>query len=188
MKITTKTTFKQLQEYTLTGFITEAHIHALMNRPRPSELCGVPFPENLDHITLIQLHRLRGIKNDITCFSTLIDVILGIPYEKVVKAPAYIVISAGAWIMKELERISRAFSAIKTSYTAEELSAGVKSLDFGYYGMADCYARRMGITDPDEVMNNVPWLKIWHAMKMDNDIDKYRRRLQNVYKEKSKKK
>lgn len=188
MKITTKTTFDKFCDYAVTGFVAVEDFTALTSRPRPSSLCGVELPDNLDDITLLQLHKIRNITGSLADLLYIIEVLLDIPAVKLPKAPACDVLAVGGWVMSELTRISRMFEKIKASYSPEEITAGVKMLDFGYYGMADSYARRMGITDPDYVMTCVPWLKVWNASRMDNEIDRYHRRLQKVYQNKTKKK
>ena len=56
----------------------------------------------------------------------------------------------------QLEKINKLFSSLKVNYSSEELSAGVKDLQFGPFGVLDWYARRMGITNQNEV-REVAW-------------------------------
>lgn len=187
MQITSKTSFHDFMTFCSTGLVSEQHIAQLTSRPRPAHLCGVMLPANLNSATLLQLSKMRDMPQDIEGVFYLIETFLSLPRKRVIKEPAASVLAVAGWIMGELDKIARAFDRIKTSYTAEEIRAGVKRLDFGYYGMADSYALRMGITDPDVVMETTPWLKIYHAMKKDNEIDAYQRRLRNEYKKKTKK-
>ena len=85
---------------------------------------------------------------------------------------------------KEVERINKLFEAIKPHFDSEEKQAGVDRLKFGSFGILDWYARRMRITDQNEV-RNVPWVRIYKCMKNDNELREYDRRLREVYKRKS---
>ena len=63
--------------------------------------------------------------------------------------------------------------------TAKEKQAGVEKLQFGLFGILDWYAKRMGITDHDDVLT-VPWLRIYKCMDMDNKVEQYQRRLNDI--------
>ena len=47
------------------------------------------------------------------------------------------------------------------------------------FGILDWYAKRMGITNHDEVLT-VPWLRIYKCMDMDNKVEQYQRRLNEI--------
>jgi hypothetical protein len=57
--------------------------------------------------------------------------------------------------------------------------AGIEKLNFGMFGLADWYARRMGISDHDEAFNT-PWLRIWQCRKNDIEEAEYRDNLQRI--------
>lgn len=187
MKITTKTSFAELIQIEAGGFLLEEHTNTLMAYPLPSRLCGREIPEDLHSATLLQLSKVRDTPLGVRGLTYLIELFVGIPSAKLNKEPACKVMPVARWVLNQLERISKAFAQIKTSYSPEEVRAGVKRLNFGYYGMADSYALRMGITDPDIVMENTPWIKIFHAMKKDNELDAYQRRVREEFAKKQKK-
>lgn len=187
MKITNKTSFAELIRLEAVGFLLEEHTNTLMDYPLPSRLCGEELPGDLYSATLLQLSKVRDTPMGVRGLSYLVELFIGLPSDKLYKEPACKVMPVARWVLNQLEGISKAFARIKTSYSAEEIRAGVKNLNFGYYGMADSYALRMGITDPDIVMENTPWIKIYHAMKRDNELDAYQRRVREEYAKKQKK-
>lgn len=84
------------------------------------------------------------------------------------------------FIKEQVTNINNLFSALKVNYSSEELSAGVKELDFGPFGVLDWYARRMGITNQNEV-RDVAWVRIYNCMKNDTEQNNYERRLHKQY-------
>ena len=85
-----------------------------------------------------------------------------------------------SFVTKELEKINKLFSDIKQTFSKEEEAAGIKELDFGSFGVLDWYARRMGITNQNDV-RDVAWVRIYQCMKNDNMQSEYERRLQKQY-------
>ena len=63
--------------------------------------------------------------------------------------------------------------------TAEEIRAGINKMNFGVFGMIDWYARRMGITDHEEVMS-VPWVRVYKCLDMDSQTNEYHKRLTKI--------
>ena len=59
----------------------------------------------------------------------------------------------------------------------------MEKLDFGSFGVLDWYARRMGITNQNEV-REVAWVRIFQCMKNDAIKNEYERRLAKQYKPK----
>jgi hypothetical protein len=59
------------------------------------------------------------------------------------------------------------------------MRAGIDRLNFGVFGLIDWYARRMGITDHDEVLK-VPVLRVYQCLKMDKEQQEYENRLAKV--------
>ena len=82
--------------------------------------------------------------------------------------------------MTEAERINKIFQRAEIKPTAEEQLAGIERLRFGLFGMIDSYARRMGISNHDDVMN-VSWMKVYKCTEIDNSIVLFNRRLNDVY-------
>ncbi len=91
------------------------------------------------------------------------------------------------WQVKtELEKITKLFNAIQHKPTAEEVQAGVDKLSHGFFGTADWYARRMGITDHEEVFQT-NWMRIYQAMKIDFDNNQFERNYRRIIEQKAKK-
>ncbi len=84
------------------------------------------------------------------------------------------------FIKEQVTNINNLFSALKVNYSSEELSAGVKELDFGPFGVLDWYAKRMGISNQNEV-RDVAWVRIYNCMKNDTEQNNYERRLRKQY-------
>ena len=85
-----------------------------------------------------------------------------------------------SFVKEELERINKLFGDIKQTYSKEEEAAGVRDLDFGSFGVLDWYARRMGITNQNDV-RDVAWVRIYQCMKNDNMQSEFERRLHKQY-------
>ena len=81
---------------------------------------------------------------------------------------------------RQIEKINELFSSLKVNYSSDELAAGVKDLQFGPFGVLDWYARRMGITNQNEV-RDVAWVRIYNCMKNDTEQNNYERRLHKQY-------
>ena len=94
-------------------------------------------------------------------------------------APAFPMLGLRNMVVAELERIAGLFGMLAREPDAAEVMAGVEQLDFGMFGLADWYAKRMGITDHDEVFDT-PWLRIWQCRKNDIEEAEYQERLQKI--------
>lgn len=154
----------------------------LRNCPRPERLFGRRVPESLDELTFGELLGLQADEhNDGASIVALVRAILK------VRRPARFILAARCdkvfgflnWVTAELERIGGLFKAIEHQPDEDEIAAGVNELEFGPFGLVDWYARRMGITNHDDVLS-VPWLRVYQCMKMDADRDAYERRLRDV--------
>lgn len=155
----------------------------LNTRPRPDRLFGRRVPESLDGLTfgeLLSLQEIDGLNNG-DSIVTLARVILKTrrPKRWLLRTPADRVFGFVAFVTKELERIGTLFKSIEHQPDEDEVAAGVNDLDFGPFGLVDWYARRMGITNHDDVLS-VPWLRVYQCMKMDSDRDAYERRLRDI--------
>lgn len=89
------------------------------------------------------------------------------------------------WVATEVDRINKIFSSVNIEYTEQEKKAGIDKLQFGTFGILDWYARRMGITDQNQV-NKEKWVRIYQCMKNDAEETAYSRRLQKVYEQDAK--
>lgn len=82
-------------------------------------------------------------------------------------------------VIDQIERIGEMFEAIRHEPTHEEIQAGIQEINHGFEGIADWYARRMGIADIRAVQD-VPFNLIYSAMKIDADNAKVQRNLNNI--------
>ena len=90
------------------------------------------------------------------------------------------------FVTDELKRINGLFKGIKVNYSKEEIAAGIRELDFGSFGVLDWYAKRMGITNQNEV-RDVAWVRIFQCMRNDCMRNNFERKLSQQYKPKIKK-
>ena len=162
----------------------EEQYSAIKNLPRPVSVCGKETPKNLNMISYGQLDDLHDNSAGLLAIVNCCKVILGVSEEDIMKESAERVLWFVYFCNKEVERINKLFEAIKPHFDSEEKQAGVDRLKFGSFGILDWYARRMRITDQNEV-RNVPWIRIYKCMKNDNELREYDRRLREVYKRKS---
>ena len=164
----------------------EELLATLKRTKRPAFIAGHEVPENLNTITYGQLDDFSRINNGnedpaVKVFSILFDLDPAIVYSLSV----FDVFGVINFVKSELERINNLFASIKVSHTPEEIAAGVEDLNFGTFGVIDWYAKRMGITNQDEVYN-VAWIRIYTCMKNDNEKAEYESRLNKQYTEKAK--
>ena len=105
----------------------------------------------------------------------------------IMNANVFDVFGFSTMVCKETERITKLFNSINNIHSPEETQAGIDKLQFGVFGMLDWYAKRMGITDHNEV-NNIAWVRIFQCMKNDSEEAAFQKRLQKVYNDKIKRK
>lgn len=160
-------------------------LERLRSQPRPSLLCGRVVPVNLNALSY-------GVLDDLRCAAAAKDptaecarVLLGIEDVELYDADVNDVFGFFAFVGREIEKINKLFKGIHHTYSKEEEAAGVHDLDFGSFGVLDWYARRMGITNQNDV-RDVAWVRIYQCMKNDNMQAEFERRLQKQYTEKSK--
>lgn len=166
----------------------EELLETLKQATRPSFVCGKEVPANLNTITYGQLDdfsRISQTEGDpaVKVFSIL----LGLEAPQVYDLNVFDVFGTLNFVRSELERINALFASIKVTHSSEEIAAGVEDLNFGTFGVIDWYAKRMGITNQDEVFD-VAWIRIYTCMKNDNEKAEYEQRLNKQYMEKAKRK
>lgn len=166
----------------------EELLETLKQANRPAFVCGKEVPANLNTITYGQLDdfsRISQTEGDpaVKVFSIL----LGLEAPQVYDLNVFDVFGTLNFVRSELERINALFASIKVTHSSEEIAAGVEDLNFGTFGVIDWYAKRMGITNQDEVFD-VAWIRIYTCMKNDNEKAEYEQRLNKQYMEKAKRK
>lgn len=177
---------KTLQQFLYLAQAINADTAARMEHlPKPARLCGKVVPENLNHMSFEQLCALQSAASDMR--SLLVEppaIILGIPPERVMRAPASHAIGFALWVCREIERINKMFGSTQIAPTPEEQRAGIDRLEFGPFGIVDWYAQRMHIADHDTVMA-MPWLRIYKCADIDAQRTRYERRLREEYNRKN---
>ena len=163
---------------------TEEHqkelLELLSHAERPAFVCGKETPANLNMITYGQLDGLSRIANTADPAAEVFKILMGIEAPQVYTLNVFDVFGFMNFVKEEVNRINKLFQEIAPSHTSEEIAAGVEDLNFGTFGIIDWYARRMGITNQDEVYS-VAWVRIYTCMKNDNEQQEYEKRLNKQY-------
>lgn len=145
---------------------------------RPAYIGQTKCPEDLNGLTIGQLIEI-GEANGAEADYRIIDIVLGMGKEQADKCRATEVVAFLSWVGRQVKRINKLFEQVQTKPTAKEKQAGVDNLQFGLFGILDWYAKRMGITNHDDVLT-VPWLRIYKCMDMDNKVERYQRRYNEI--------
>lgn len=163
---------------------SEEHTTELMEKlshaEKPAFICGKEVPDNLNMITYGTLDDLGRISPNDDAASRVLNILFDIDPVDVYQVNVFDVFGVLYFVKNEVNRINNLFSSIKVSHTSEEISAGIDNLNFGTFGVVDWYARRMGITNQDEVYS-VSWVRIYTCMKNDNEKSEYESRLHKQY-------
>lgn len=153
---------------------------------RPDCLFGQEVLQDFGLITFGQYSDLcdaMGGKNDLTLLRNVVKAIYtDVTDEQIDEQPATDIFGFCNFAAKEVKKINDLFGDINVEHTEEERKAGIDRLQFGTFGILDWYAKRMKITDQNEV-NNVKWVRIYTCMKNDSAEVAFNRRLQKVYNE-----
>ena len=152
--------------------------YQLGNYERPPKVGKTPVPKNLDDVTIGQLIELGNINED-NAYYEACRIVLHLDRKAVDKARAIEVVAFLSWLTSEVKRINALFNQLQPKHSTNEIKAGVEKLKFGMFGLLDWYAKRMGITNHDEVLA-VPWLRIYKCMDMDNKVEQYQRRYNEI--------
>lgn len=162
-------------------------LDTLSQAKRPKFIGKYEVPENLNAISYGLLDDLRNASKDDDPLAKSMTLVLGMTITEVYQSNVFDVFGFMNFIKDEIVKINNLFSALKVRYNSDELAAGVKDLDFGSFGVLDWYARRMGITNQNEV-RDVAWVRIYNCMKHDVEQNNYERRLHQQYQNRMKRK
>jgi hypothetical protein len=160
-------------------FLEDDQIAALKEVACPARIGRTEAPQDLNDLTLGQLIQLESIAAEKGVFAAIAEVLLNKDAEWAMSAPAFEMLGLRNMVVAEQDRIAALFSSLSREHTAAEVMAGIEKLNFGMFGLADWYARRMGISDHDEAFNT-PWLRIWQCRKNDIEEAEYRDNLQRI--------
>lgn len=147
---------------------------------RPTYIAGRETPSSLNMITYGQLDDLSRISENDDPAVKVFSILLDMEAIDVYQLNVLDVFGFVNFCRDEVTRINKLFASIIPSRSTEEIAAGVEELNFGTFGVVDWYARRMGITNQDEVYR-VPWIRIFTCMKNDNEQAEYEKRLNKQY-------
>lgn len=163
---------------------------AILNEAeKPLYVCKREVADSFDMITFGQYSDLCDAMQESDHFIMVSKIIKAIypdvTDEEINATSAYDAFGFSIFAVKEADKINKIFSSVKASHTSEEVAAGIDRLQFGTFGILDWYAKRMGITDQNEVFA-IPWVRIYQCMANDTEEAEFSRRLQRVYIEKNK--
>lgn len=160
-------------------------LERLKRQKRPNTLCGKVVPKDLNAITYGVLDDLRTAGGSDDPAGVCAKMLLGIEPHELMTEDVNDIFGFANFVTSELQRINNLFKSIKVQYSKEEIAAGIRELDFGSFGVLDWYARRMGITNQNEV-REVAWVRIFQCMRNDCMRNNYERKLSKQYKPKKK--
>ena len=160
-------------------YMTEEYKGELLNVECPATFLGKEAPQSLNHLTLEGLCRLQDAKGLAGVFEAIGAVLFGLTPEQVLKLPAVPMFGIGNMVARELQRIAELFALLHRELTAAEIMAGAEKLNFGIFGLADWYARRMGITNHDDVFRT-PWTRIYQCKLNDHRMEEYTEKLHRI--------
>lgn len=146
---------------------------------RPAYVGSMRTPSDFNLLTIGQLIELSDISDDNESMYKVVEVTMGLTRDEIASARAVDVVRYVGWAVTEVERINKLFGSLAPHPTAKEKQAGIDTLQFGLFGMLDWYALRMGITNHDDVLQ-VPWMRIYKCMDMDNLRHAYERRYSKI--------
>ena len=168
-------------------FCTEEKQKELLDRlrsqPRPSFLCRMQVPDNLNTLTYGELDDLQTAASTDNPIEETCKILLHVDPILMLKEDINDVFGFSNFVTDEIKRINKIFSSIKPSYSSEEKAAGIEGLNFGSFGVLDWYAQRMHIANQNDV-RNIAWVRIYQCMKNDNEKNEFERRLYKIYSKK----
>lgn len=160
-------------------YLPEDIINGLKEVECPAKIDGKNAPQDLNDITLGQLIQLEAIAAEKGVFVAIAETLLGKDEEWAMQAPALEMLGLRNMVVAEQDRISALFASLHREPDAAQVMAGIEQLNFGMFGLADWYCRRMGISDHEEAFNT-PWLRIWQCRKNDLEEAEYNERYQKI--------
>ena len=158
-------------------YLTVEQLDELKSAACPAEIGGKQAPQDLNDITLGQLIQLEVVGAEKGIFAAIAVVLLGRSEEWAMSAPTLPMLGLRNMVVAEQDRIAGLFKMLEREPDAAEVMAGIDKLNFGMFGLADWYAKRMGIQNHDTVFDT-PWIRIWQCRKNDIEQGEYQKRLQ----------
>ena len=151
------------------------------NLTRPNMVGQNVVPEDLNGLTFGQLLALAEAQSERDIFLIPCRVLFGMKEKDILNCRAVDVVRFSSWVAREVKRIGMLFDKCHNEPRPQEVKAGIHRLNFGIFGVVDWYARRMGVTDHEDV-ERVPWVRVYKCMQMDAETEAFNRRLNEIYK------
>lgn len=153
------------------------HADVIERAKKPEKMCGRYLPDDLNSMTMGTLVEVLNSKDEVKMLVSIYN----LTTSEIQDERADIVIGAIKWTNEQLQSICGLFKQLERDFTADEIMAGAEQMKGDIFSTIDWYARRMCITDHDDVLKT-QWIKIWRCAKDDRDRDEYRQRLNNIQK------
>lgn len=186
MQIDKHTTLADFIMYADILKIDEQTIDNLFERLKSYPLCDmlkISFNE-LKFRQLIDLQTKIKTVNDMIFVP--LEVVHDLKQKDVLQLSAFDCLRFALHSKDELERITNLFKTIEYKPTADEVKAGINTISHGFFGTVDWYARRMGITNHDEVVE-LKWTRIYQCLNIDYHNNKFERNYRKVIEQNNKK-
>lgn len=179
MQIDKNTTLADFIMYTDILKIDEQAIDNLFERLKSYPLCDmlkISF-NKLKFRQLIDLQTKIKTVNDMIFVP--LEVVHDLKQNDVLQLSAFDCLRFALHSKDELERITNLFKTIEYKPTSDEVKAGINTMSHGFFGTVDWYARRMGITNHDEVVE-LKWTRIYKCLEIDFYNNKFERNYRKV--------
>lgn len=160
--------------------VAEHSDYTLGNYDRPNRVGRAEVPTELNDLTIGQLIELGNITEQRAYYDAC-RIVLNLTDKEVDKARAIDVVAFLSWLTSEVKRINELFNKLQPTHSPNEIKAGAEKLKFGMFGLLDWYAKRMGITNHDEVLG-VPWMRIYKCLQMDYESNEFQKRYTEILK------
>lgn len=149
-----------------------------------------PLPKKLDvnfeELTFGHLRQLQTeMSSSADIFTKPFEILLGMKPKKYMRLKAVDCLRFVLHVKNNLEAVVKLFQTIQYKPTDDEMRAGINKLSGGFFDTADWYARRMGITNHDEV-DTVRWGIIYLAKKKDFEEYQFQENYRKVIEQKHK--
>lgn len=146
---------------------------------RPSMVGKRLVPDDLSEMTLGQMMELQECDGARDMFYRTCRVLLGMEKDEVDESLAVEVVAFTGWVAGRIIQINKLFNGVKLEPTDDQVQAGISKMNFGIFGIVDWYAKRMGITDHEQVFG-VSWMRIYKCLEIDTRTEQFNRRLHKV--------
>ncbi|MFV0469745.1 MAG: hypothetical protein ACK5MK_12555 [Dysgonomonas sp.] len=184
MQITTQTSYKEFLLMVEVFHLGEKEMEQIFDKVKDYPL-KKEFDFSFDDMEFGKLCQLQSMKTGADLFVQSFWILLEIAESDLLMHRAVDCLRFVLHVKTQMERITKLFNAIQYTPSSDEMLAGIGKLNHGFFGTADWYARRMGITDHEQVFQT-NWMRIYKAMKIDFDNNNFEQNYRRVIEQKSK--